>query len=51
MFDFEDDTFFNRTEVTLTGNRDTFDSWYKQILLTKPLHIKLSTVYKEFGVK
>ena len=30
MFDFEDDTFFNRTEVTLTGNRDAFDSWYKQ---------------------
>lgn len=30
MFDFEEDTFFNRIETTLTGSRDVFDSWYKQ---------------------
>ncbi|AOV58590.1 structural protein [Synechococcus phage S-CAM3] len=29
-FDFEDDTYFNTVEATLTGYRDEFDSWYKR---------------------
>lgn len=30
LFDFEDDTYFNRVDVTITGNKAAFDSWYKQ---------------------
>jgi len=29
-FDFEDDTYFNKVETTLTGNRDAFNLWYKK---------------------
>ena len=36
-FDFEDDTFFNRPEITFTGNRDSFDSWYKQNTTNKTI--------------